>query len=53
MLETGIRHIVTKGETLSRIARNYRISVYEIQNVNELSNIHFISIGQLLKIPTP
>lgn len=47
-----IRHLVTKGETLSRIARNYRISVYEIQNVNGLSNIHFISIGQLLKIPT-
>jgi len=47
-----IRHLVTKGETLSHIARNYRISVYEIQNVNGLSNIHFISIGQLLKIPT-
>lgn len=47
-----IRHLVTKGETLSHIARNYRISVYEIQNINGLSNIHFISIGQLLKIPT-
>ncbi|MCH7569378.1 MAG: transglycosylase SLT domain-containing protein [Deltaproteobacteria bacterium] len=47
-----IRHLVTKGETLSHIARNYRISVYEIQNVNGLLNIHFISIGQLLKIPT-
>ena len=47
-----IRHRVTKGETLSYIARNYRISVYEIQNINGLSNIHFISIGQLLKIPT-
>ena len=46
------RHLVTKGETLSSIARNYRISVYEIQNVNGLSNIHFISTGQLLKIPT-
>jgi membrane-bound lytic murein transglycosylase D len=48
-----IRHLVEKGETLSQIARGYRISVFEIQNVNGLSNIHFITVGQQLKIPTP
>ena len=47
-----IRHLVAKGETLSQIARNYRISLYEIQNINGLLNIHFITVGQKLKIPT-
>ncbi|MFQ5542049.1 MAG: transglycosylase SLT domain-containing protein [Candidatus Binatia bacterium] len=46
-----IRHLVAKGETLSQIAKSYRISVFEIQNVNGLSNIHFISVGQQLMIP--
>ena len=46
-----IRHLVAKGETLSQIAKSYRISVFEIQNINGLSNIHFISIGQRLMIP--
>jgi membrane-bound lytic murein transglycosylase D len=46
-----IRHLVAKGETLSQIANSYRISVFELQNINGLSNIHFISIGQQLMVP--
>ncbi|MFQ5851056.1 MAG: transglycosylase SLT domain-containing protein [Candidatus Binatia bacterium] len=46
-----IRHLVARGETLSHIARAYRISVREIQIFNGLSNIHFITVGQQLKIP--
>ncbi len=46
-----IRHQVTSGETLSRIAKRYRISVRKIQEVNSLPGIHFISVGQLLMIP--
>ena len=46
-----VRHQVTRGETLSHIAKAYRISIGEIQNLNGLSNIHFIIVGQQLKIP--
>ncbi len=46
-----VRHHVTRGETLSNIAKSYRISIGEIQSLNGLSNIHFITIGQQLKIP--
>jgi len=46
-----VRHHVARGETLSHIAKDYRISIGEIQNLNGLSNIHFITIGQQLKIP--
>ena len=46
-----VRHQVTRGETLSHIAKTYRISIGEIQNLNGLSNVHFITVGQQLKIP--
>jgi len=46
-----VRHHVERGETLSHIAKLYRISIGEIQNLNGLPNIHFITIGQQLKIP--
>ena len=46
-----VRHHVARGETLSHIAKAYRISIGEIQSLNGLSNINFITIGQQLKIP--
>ncbi len=46
-----VNHRVTRGETLSHIAKAYNISIREIQGINGLSNIHFIRIGQRLKIP--
>lgn len=44
-------HRVAPGETLSRIAKNYRITVQEIQRANRLASAHFIAAGQHLKIP--
>jgi len=46
-----VRHHVARGETLSHIAKAYRISIGEIQSLNGLSNVHFITVGQQLKIP--
>ena len=46
-----VRHRVARGETLSHIAKAYRIPMGDIKNLNGLSNIHFITVGQQLKIP--
>ncbi len=44
-------HHVTPGETLSKIARNYRVSVDAIQQANGMGSGHRIAAGQHLKIP--
>lgn len=46
-----IRHRVAPGETLSQIAKNYRISVQAIQRANGLRTVHSIAAGQHLRIP--
>jgi membrane-bound lytic murein transglycosylase D len=46
-----ILHHVVPGETLSKIARNYRVSIAAIQQANGMSNAHRLAIGQQLKIP--
>jgi len=46
-----IPHQVTRGESLSRIASRYGTSVYDIQAVNGLANVHRLRIGQELRIP--
>lgn len=43
-------HIVVKGDTLSSIARRYRISVAALKSANNLGD-DALSIKQLLKIP--
>jgi len=45
------RHRVARGETLSQIAKNYRVPVGEIQQANRLGNSHLITAGKDLKIP--
>ncbi|MAF92063.1 MAG: hypothetical protein CL674_12400 [Bdellovibrionaceae bacterium] len=44
-------HRVSRGETLSNIARRYRVRMSSIASVNNLSSYHEIRIGQKLKIP--
>jgi membrane-bound lytic murein transglycosylase D len=46
-----ILHHVASGDTLSKIARKYRVSIDAIQEANGMSNTHRLSIGQQLKIP--
>lgn len=46
-----VKHIIAKGDTLSGIARRYKVSVAQIKAHNSLSNNN-IRIGQTLEIPT-
>ena len=44
-------HRVSKGETLSLIARRYSTSIQAIAQANRIRNIHRLRIGQELAIP--
>jgi N-acetylmuramoyl-L-alanine amidase len=44
-------HRVKRGETLSGIAKKYRVSVLSLKKANRLSSKNIIRIGQKLKIP--
>ena len=48
---TPIRHVISRGETLSQIAERYRISLRELRRSNAI-NGDVIRIGQVLTIPT-
>lgn len=51
--EAAGTHIVTKGETLTSIAKHYKITVGELLKVNKIENDRKLQIGQTLVIPTP
>ncbi|MFH1886405.1 MAG: LysM peptidoglycan-binding domain-containing protein [Pseudomonadota bacterium] len=44
-------HKIRPGETLSTIARRYRVTVSAISRANNLSGKHYIVAGRTLKIP--
>lgn len=46
----GTKHRVTRGETLSAIANQYRVSVATLRSANKLANDR-IRIGAVLRIP--
>ena len=45
-------HRVSRGETLSGIAAQYRVSLAALVRINGLNNRNFIRAGQLLTLPT-
>ncbi len=45
-------HTVSRGETLSSIARWYGTTVSQIMWLNNISNANHIYVGQVLKVPT-
>ena len=45
-----VRHKIRSGDTLSAIARRYRITVTHLQDFNELPNSHIVA-GDLLIVP--
>lgn len=47
----GVVHIVKKGETLTTIAKSYRVSVPAIKKANNIKDADKIRIGQKLDIP--
>ena len=44
-------HIVSKGDTLSRIAQSYGVSIRALMDTNDISNPNNIRLGQKLIIP--
>ncbi len=46
-------HKVRRGDTLSRIAARYEVSVRDIMDVNRLRSRHRIRAGQVLRLPLP
>ena len=49
----AIKHTVTKGETLTSIAKHYNIAVADLKNANKIENERKLQIGQILSVPTP
>jgi LysM domain len=45
-------HIVAKGETLTSLARRYRVSVNSLVQANHISKQATLRVGQKLVIPT-
>ncbi len=44
------RHVISRGDTLSEIARQYRVTVTSLRDVNSLHN-NTLRVGQVLTIP--
>jgi LysM repeat protein len=44
-------HIVAKGETLTQIAKQYGVSVEEIEQLNKIGDAKKLQAGQTIKIP--
>lgn len=47
-----IIHVVHRGETLYSIANRYGVNMYRLAEVNHLTNLNAIYVGQRLIIPT-
>lgn len=50
--ESGITHVVRRGETLYSIARHYGLDVWTIARANGITNPNRIYVGQRLVIPS-
>jgi LysM repeat protein len=48
----GNEHVVTKGESLSSIAKTYGITVDDLKKANNITNPNKLEVGQKLVIPT-
>lgn len=46
-----IKYIVKEKDTLDKIAREYKTSVYELTAINKISNSNFIKAGEIIYIP--
>ncbi len=50
--EEGQRHIIVKGDNLTSIAKQYNVSLSELQKANKNVNPAKLQIGQSITIPT-
>ncbi|MGB5047545.1 MAG: LysM peptidoglycan-binding domain-containing protein [Caldilineaceae bacterium] len=44
-------HIVKPGESLSTIAARYGASVYTLARYNNIANVNYLRVGQVIRIP--
>ncbi len=49
----GSSHVVSRGETLTSIAKQYKVGIEELQKFNHIENDRKLQIGQTLAIPSP
>jgi len=49
----GNTHTVARGETLTSIAKMYKVTVDELQNANHIEDGRKLQAGQTIVIPTP
>ena len=49
----GITHVVTRGETLTAIAKQYKVGVEELQKFNHIEDGRKLQAGQTIMIPPP
>jgi LysM repeat protein len=49
---TGNTHIVARGETLTSIAKMYKVSIDELQKANHIEDGRKLQAGQTISIPT-
>ncbi len=49
----GNSHVVTRGETLTSIAKQHKVGIEELQKFNHIENDRKLQIGQTLAIPGP
>lgn len=50
---SGNTHIVARGETLTSIAKMYKVTVDELQQTNHIEDGRKLQAGQTIVIPTP
>ena len=51
-VDIGTTHVVTRGETLTSIAKQYKVGVGDLQRINHIRNDRTLQIGQTLTIPS-
>jgi len=49
----SVEYVVKSGDTLNQIARSYTTSVRAIAEANQLEDINYLQVGQVLVIPPP
>lgn len=47
----GLRHVISRGDTLSEIAQRYRVTVSSLRAENGIEEGDYIRVGQVLSIP--
>ena len=50
-VESGNTHVVVRGETLTSIARHYKVGIDELQKFNHIEDARKLQLGQTLMIP--